>query len=488
MLTDNLPEALTFDDVLLLPAYSDLLPTETETVTRVTRNISLNIPLLSSAMDTVTESPMAIAIAQQGGIGVIHKNFSIDGQRDEVDKVKRSESGMIVDPVTITPERPLRDALALMQRYKISGVPVIVDGGKLVGILTNRDLRFENRLDLPISEVMTKDNLITVSVGTTLREAEGILQKHRVEKLLVVDENYHLKGLITVKDIQKAIRYPNAAKDEIGRLRCAAAIGATGDFLERATELINARVDVLAIDTAHGHSIRVIEAIKAVKKKFPEVQLIAGNVATGAGAKALVDAGVDAVKVGMGPGSICTTRVVSGAGVPQITAVAECAKAIAGSGVPIIADGGIKFSGDLTKAIAAGADSVMIGSLLAGTDESPGEIILYQGRNFKSYRGMGSIGAMKEGSKDRYGQEGTELESKLVPEGIEGRVTHKGSLAALVGQLVGGLKAGMGYTGCRTIEELKTNAQFIKITAASLKESHVHDVFITKEAPNYRAE
>ncbi len=488
MLTDNLPEALTFDDVLLLPAYSDLLPTETETVTRVTRKISLNIPLLSSAMDTVTESPMAIAIAQQGGIGVIHKNFSIDAQRDEVDKVKRSESGMIVDPVTITPERPLRDALALMQRYKISGVPVIVDGGKLVGILTNRDLRFENRLDLPISEVMTKDNLITVSVGTTLREAEGILQKHRVEKLLVVDEHYHLKGLITVKDIQKAIRYPSAAKDEIGRLRCAAAIGATGDFLERATELINARVDVLAIDTAHGHSIRVIEAIKAVKKKFPEVQLIAGNVATGAGAKALVNAGIDAVKVGMGPGSICTTRVVSGAGVPQITAVAECAKAIAGSGVPIIADGGIKFSGDLTKAIAAGADSVMIGSLLAGTDESPGEIILYQGRNFKSYRGMGSIGAMKEGSKDRYGQEGTELESKLVPEGIEGRVTHKGSLAALVGQLVGGLKAGMGYTGCRTIEELKTNAQFIKITAASLKESHVHDVFITKEAPNYRAE
>ncbi len=488
MLTDNLPEALTFDDVLLLPAYSDLLPTETETVTRVTRKISLNIPLLSSAMDTVTESPMAIAIAQQGGIGVIHKNFSIDRQRDEVDKVKRSESGMIVDPVTITPERPLRDALALMQRYKISGVPVIVDGGKLVGILTNRDLRFENRLDLPISEVMTKDNLITVSVGTTLREAEGILQKHRVEKLLVVDEHYHLKGLITVKDIQKAIRYPNAAKDEIGRLRCAAAIGATGDFLERATELINARVDVLAIDTAHGHSIRVIEAIKAVKQKFPDIQLIAGNVATGAGAKALVDAGVDAVKVGMGPGSICTTRVVSGAGVPQITAVAECAKAIAGSDVPIIADGGIKFSGDLTKAIAAGADSVMIGSLLAGTDESPGEIILYQGRNFKSYRGMGSIGAMKEGSKDRYGQESTEVESKLVPEGIEGRVTHKGSLAALVGQLVGGLKAGMGYTGCRTIDELKTNAQFIKITAASLKESHVHDVFITKEAPNYRAE
>ena len=488
MLTENLPEALTFDDVLLLPDYSEFLPTEADTTTRLTRTINLNIPLLSSAMDTVTESPMAIAIAQQGGIGVIHKNFPIAAQRDEVDKVKRSESGMIVDPVTITPERPLRDALELMQRFKISGVPIVQSDGRLVGILTNRDLRFENRLELSISEVMTKDNLITVPVGTTLREAEGILQKHRVEKLLVVDENYHLKGLITVKDIQKAIKYPNAAKDNLGRLRVAAAVGATGDFLERAAELIKVRVDVLAIDTAHGHSVRVLEAIKAVKQKYPEVQLIAGNVATGAGTKALIQAGVDAVKVGMGPGSICTTRVVSGAGVPQVTAVAECAKAAAGSGIPIIADGGIKFSGDVTKAIAAGADSVMIGSLLAGTDESPGEIILYQGRNFKSYRGMGSIGAMKEGSKDRYGQESTEAESKLVPEGIEGRVTHKGSLAALVGQLVGGLKAGMGYTGCRTIEELKTNARFIKITAASLKESHVHDVFITKEAPNYRAE
>ncbi len=488
MLTENLPEALTFDDVLLLPGYSEILPTETETNTLLTRTISLNIPLMSSAMDTVTESPMAIAIAQQGGIGVIHKNFSIEAQRDEVDKVKRSESGMIVDPVTITPDRPLRDALALMQRYKISGVPVTVEGGRLVGILTNRDLRFETRLDLPVSDVMTKEHLITVSVGTTLREAEGILQKHRVEKLLVVDDQYHLKGLITVKDIQKAIKYPNAAKDEIGRLRVAAALGATGDFMERADELIKARVDILAIDTAHGHSIRVIEAVKAMKKKYPEVQLIAGNVATGAGAKALIDAGVDAVKVGMGPGSICTTRVVSGAGVPQITAIAEAAKAAKGSGVPIIADGGIKFSGDITKAIAAGADSIMIGSLLAGTDESPGEIILYQGRNFKSYRGMGSIGAMKQGSKDRYGQESTESENKLVPEGIEGRVTYKGSLSALVGQLVGGLRAGMGYTGCRTIEELKANGRFIKISAASLKESHVHDVFITKEAPNYRAE
>ena len=488
MFIDQIPEALTFDDVLLKPAYSDLLPAEADTSTFVTRTIKLHIPVLSSAMDTVTESPMAIAIAQQGGLGVIHKNLSIEAQKDEVDKVKRSESGMIVDPVTITPDRPLKDALALMQRYKISGVPVVVDGGRLVGILTNRDLRFETRLDLQVSEVMTRDNLITVPVGTTLREAEGILQKHRVEKLLVVDEHYHLKGLITVKDIQKAIKYPNAAKDEIGRLRCAAAIGATGDYLERAAELINARVDVLAIDTAHGHSIRVISAIREVKKRYPEVQLIAGNVATAEGAKALAEAGADAVKVGIGPGSICTTRVISGAGVPQITAIAECSQALKGTGVPIIADGGIKFSGDVTKAIAAGADSVMIGSLLAGVDESPGEIILYQGRNFKTYRGMGSIGAMKQGSKDRYAQEATDVESKLVPEGIEGRVTYKGALAGMIGQLVGGLRAGMGYTGCRTIGELKTNARFIRITAASLKESHVHDVVITKEAPNYRAE
>lgn len=488
MLIENLPEALTFDDVLLLPAYSDLLPTEAETTTRLTRTINLNIPLLSSAMDTVTESPMAIAIAQQGGIGVIHKNLPIEMQCEEVDKVKRSESGMIVDPVTISPERPLRDALTLMQRYKISGVPVVVEDGKLVGILTNRDIRFETRLDLPVSEVMTKENLITVAVGTTLREAEGILQKHRVEKLLVVDEQYHLKGLITVKDIQKAIKYPNAAKDDLGRLRCAAAVGATGDFLERAAELIKARVDVLAIDTAHGHSSRVLEAVRHVKRAFPNVQLIAGNVATAEGTRALIDAGVDAVKAGIGPGSICTTRIVSGAGVPQITAISECAKAAAGSGIPIIADGGIKFSGDITKAIAAGADAVMIGSLLAGTDESPGEIILYQGRNFKAYRGMGSIGAMKQGSKDRYAQDSVDVESKLVPEGIEGRVTYRGSLAALVGQLVGGLRAGMGYTGCNSIGELQQNAQFMRITAASLKESHVHDVFITKEAPNYRAE
>ena len=488
MLTDNLPEALTFDDVLLVPAYSDVLPTETDTTTRLTRRIRLNIPVISSAMDTVTESPMAIAIAQQGGLGVIHKNMPIQAQFDEVHKVKRSESGMIVDPVTITPDKQIRQALDLMRRYKISGVPIVQEGGRLVGILTNRDLRFETRLDLPIEEVMTKENLITVPVGTTLREAEGILQKHRVEKLLVVDDNYHLKGLITVKDIQKAIKYPFAAKDEFGRLRVAAAIGATGDYLERAAELVRARVDVLVIDTAHGHSSRVIEAVRTVKQRFPEVDLIAGNVATAEGTRALIEAGVDAVKVGIGPGSICTTRVVSGAGVPQITAISDCVRAAQDTGVPIIADGGIKFSGDITKAIAAGADVVMIGSLLAGTDESPGEIILYQGRSFKSYRGMGSLSAMKEGSKDRYGQEGQEQESKLVPEGIEGRVTYKGSLAALIGQLVGGLRAGMGYTGCATIPDLQQQARFIRITAASLKESHVHDVIITKEAPNYRVE
>jgi IMP dehydrogenase len=488
MLNEFLTEALTFDDVLLIPAYSEVLPTETDTTTRLTRNINLNIPILSAAMDTVTESPMAIAIAQQGGVGVIHKNLPIEVQRDEVDKVKRSESGMIVDPVTMTPDCKIREALEVMRRYKISGVPIVEGDGKLVGILTNRDLRFETRHDLPVSEVMTKENLITVPVGTTLREAEGILQKHRVEKLLVVDEYYHLKGLITVKDIQKAIKYPNAAKDEIGRLRVAAAIGATGDYLERAAELVKARVDVLAIDTAHGHTSRVIEAVKVVKRRFPEVDLIAGNVATAEGTRALIDAGVDGVKTGIGPGSICTSRVISGSGVPQITAISGSFRAAQDSGVPIIADGGIKYSGDITKAIAAGADTVMIGSLLAGTDESPGEIILYQGRNFKSYRGMGSLAAMKQGSRDRYGQESEELESKLVPEGIEGRVTYKGSLAGLIAQLVGGLRAGMGYTGCRNIRELQQTAQFMKITAASLKESHVHDVIITKEAPNYRVE
>ena len=488
MLAGDITEALTFDDVSLVPARSGVLPTETDTTTRFTRNIPLNIPISSAAMDTVTESHLAIAIAQQGGMGVVHKNLSIDLQRDEVDKVKRSESGMIVDPVTMTPDHPISDAVEVMERYRISGVPIVEESGRLVGILTNRDLRFETRLDLPISEAMTKDNLITVPVGTTLNEAKAILQRHRVEKLLVVDDNYRLKGLITVKDIQKAIRYPLAAKDDLGRLRVAAAIGSTGDFLERAEELVRARVDALVIDTAHGHTESVISAAKKIKSRFPEVDLVAGNIATGEGTRDLISAGVDAVKVGMGPGSICTTRVVSGAGVPQITAILECARAARGSDVPVIADGGIKYSGDISKAIAAGADSVMIGSLFAGTDESPGEIILFQGRSFKSYRGMGSISAMKKGSRDRYGQASEFQMSKLVPEGIEGRVPHKGPLSSLVHQLVGGLRAGMGYCGCGTIAELHEKARFIRVTSAGLRESHVHDVIITKEAPNYRIE
>lgn len=480
----DIPEALTFDDVSLVPGRSDVLPTEVDTSTRFSRNIQLNIPISSAAMDTVTESQLAIAIAQQGGIGVIHRNLSIEAQRDEVDKVKRSESGMIVDPVTMTPERTVREALELMERYRISGVPIVREDGTLVGILTNRDLRFETRLDLPVSQVMTKENLITVPVGTTLNEAKAILQRHRIEKLPVVDENYKLKGLITVKDIQKAIKYPNAAKDSLGRLRVAAAIGAAGDFLERAEELVRARVDALVIDTAHGHSQSVIAAIKKLKSRFPEIDIVAGNVATAEATKDLIAAGADAVKVGVGPGSICTTRVVSGAGVPQLTAIMECARAARGSGVPIIADGGIRYSGDITKAIAAGADSVMIGSIFAGTDESPGEVILFQGRSFKVYRGMGSLGAMQAGSGDRYGQNDRQT-SKLVPEGIEGRVPYKGPLAALVHQLVGGLKAGMGYCGCRRIAELQQRARFVRITYAGLRESHVHDVIITKEAPNY---
>ena len=488
MLTNEIPEALTFDDVSLAPARSDVLPTETDTSTRFSRHISLFIPVSSSAMDTVTESHLAIAIAQQGGIGVVHKNMSVEHQRDEVDKIKRSESGMIVDPITMTPDRRISEAMDLMDKYRISGVPIVEKTGRLVGILTNRDLRFEERRDLPISEVMTKDKLITVSVGTTLNEARAILQRHRIEKLLVVDSNYTLKGLITVKDIQKAIKYPNAAKDDLGRLRAAAAIGATGDYLERADELVRARVDALVIDTAHGHTGRVLEAIKKIKSRHPELELVAGNIATADAAKDLITAGADAIKVGMGPGSICTTRVVSGAGVPQITAILDCAKAARGSGAPVIADGGIKYSGDITKAIAAGADSVMIGSLFAGTDESPGEIILFQGRSFKAYRGMGAISAMKEGSRDRYGQGDQMQSSKLVPEGIEGRVPHKGPVASLIHQLVGGLRAGMGYCGCKTIAELHEKSRFIRVTSAGLKESHVHDVIITKEAPNYRLE
>lgn len=484
MLEHGIPEGLTFDDVLLVPARSSVVPAETDARTCLTRKIALNIPIVSAAMDTVTESHLAIALAQQGGIGIIHRNMPVERQAEEVDRVKRSESGMIVDPITIAPTQKIADALALMKRYRISGVPV-TENGKLVGILTNRDLRFESRYDLLVSEVMTKDHLITVAVGTTLEDAERILHQHRVEKLLVVDDQYNLKGLITVKDIQKKLKYPNAAKDSQGRLRVGAAIGSGPDFLERAQELVARKVDVLAIDTAHGHSTRVMEAVKAIKRRMPDVQLITGNVATYEGAKELISLGVDGVKVGIGPGSICTTRVVSGAGVPQLTAISECSRAARQAGVPLIADGGIKFSGDITKAIAAGADCVMIGSLLAGTDESPGETVLYQGRIFKTYRGMGSMGAMAQGSADRYGQE---TNSKLVPEGIEGRVAAKGPLADLVYQLVGGLRSGMGYCGALNIRALQETARFLRVSPAGLRESHVHDVVITREAPNYRQE
>ncbi len=484
MIPEVIPEGLTFDDVLLVPARSGVLPNQTDTRTWVTRSIALNIPLVSAAMDTVTESHLAIALAREGGLGFIHRNMPIERQVEEADRVKRSESGMIVDPVTVEPEQKIEDALALMRQFRISGVPV-VKNGKLVGILTNRDLRFETRFDVPVSSAMTKENLVTVPVGTTLEDAEEILHRHRIEKLLVVDENYNLKGLITVKDIQKKIKYPNATKDPQGRLCVGAAIGSTGDFLERAQELVKRKVDVLAIDSAHGHTERVMDAILQIKRHLPEVQLVAGNVATYEGARDLISLGADGIKVGIGPGSICTTRVVSGAGVPQITAIAECSRASRGTGVPLIADGGVKFSGDLTKAVAAGADCVMIGSLFAGTEESPGETILYQGRTFKSYRGMGSMGAMAQGSSDRYSQENS---GKLVPEGIEGRVPYKGPLSEMVYQLVGGLRAGMGYVGCSSIMEMQERATFVRVTSAGLRESHVHDVIITKEAPNYRLE
>ncbi len=483
----GISEGLTFDDVLLVPGKSSVLPAETDTRTQFTRKIALNIPLASAAMDTVTESRLAIAIARQGGIGIVHRNMSVEKQAEEVDRVKRSESGMIVDPVTISPELSVRQATEIMAKYRISGLPV-TRGTKLVGILTNRDLRFEKNLAQAVDKVMTKEKLVTVPVGTTLEEAERILQRHRIEKLLVVDKDFNLKGLITVKDIQKKLEFPNATKDEHGRLRVGAAIGATGDFLERAQELAHAGVDVLAIDTAHGHSTRVMESVRIVKNALPELQLIAGNVATFEGAKDLISLGLDGLKIGIGPGSICTTRVVTGAGVPQITAVTDAARAAQGTGVPIIADGGIKYSGDITKAIAAGANTVMIGGLFAGTEESPGETILYQGRTFKSYRGMGSTAAMEAGS-DRYSiVQGTSDRGKSVPEGVEGRVPYKGSLGALVEQLVGGLRSGMGYCGVANIAELQERAKFLRISPAGLRESHVHDVIITREAPNYRVE
>jgi len=483
----TIPEALTFDDVLLQPQYSGVLPNEVDVSTRFSRNIKLNIPVVSAAMDTVTEASLAIALAQAGGIGVIHKNLSIERQREEVDMVKRSESGMIVDPVTLSPHETIAHALQIMDKYRISGFPVVEADGKLVGILTNRDLRFESRMHLQVAEIMTKNNLITVPVGTTLEQAKVILQKHKIEKLLVVDKKFQLKGLITVKDIQKAIKYPNAAKDNLGRLRVAAGIGASGDFLERAEELIKVRVDALVLDTAHGYSKRVIDGVKKIKAKFPKVDLVAGNIASGEAAAALIKAGADAVKIGMGPGSICTTRIVSGFGVPQIYAIMEAAKVCKKANIPLIADGGIKFSGDITKAIASGADTVMIGGLFAGTEESPGETILFQGRQFKAYRGMGSLGAMKEGSKDRYGQDQI-VAGKLVPEGIEGRVPLKGHLEGVVNQLVGGLRSGMGYCGAATLKDLQKKAKFVRISSAGLKESHVHDVQITKEAPNYQRE
>ena len=496
--SEHMQTALTFDDILLIPQHSNILPYQVDVSTRLTRRIRLNVPLISAAMDTVTESRLAIAMAQHGGLGVIHKNLSIDEQASEVDRVKRSESGMIVDPITLSPTNRIYEALELMKKFSISGVPITEDGskeGRLVGILTNRDLRFETNISRAIADVMTRENLITVPVGTTLDAAREILHKHKVEKLLVVDHGYRLKGLITVKDIQKAVKYPNASKDPLGRLRCGAALGVAKDTMERADALVAANVDVIVIDTAHGHSQGVLDMVRRVRERFPDVDLVAGNVATADGTEALIAQGVDAVKVGIGAGSICTTRVVAGIGVPMITAIMDCARAADAHDIPVIADGGIRFSGDITKAIAVGASTTMIGNLFAGTDESPGELILYQGRSFKDYRGMGSIGAMRRGSRDRYFQDEFDLDSgptgsaeKLVPEGIEGRVAHKGSVAAMIHQLVGGLRAGMGYCGCAHIPELQREAKLIRITPAGFRESHVHDVAITKEAPNYRSE
>jgi IMP dehydrogenase len=493
----GLVTALTFDDVLLVPQHSSVLPSQVDVTTRFTKRIALNVPIVSAAMDTVTESELAIAMAQQGGLGIIHKNLSIEEQASEVDRVKRSESGMIVNPITLSPERRIYEALELMRKYRISGVPITEDGqkeGRLVGILTNRDLRFETNVERPISDVMTRERLITVPMGTNLDEAQEILHQHKVEKLLVVDQNYRLKGLITVKDIQKAMKYPNACKDELGRLRVGAAVGVAKDTMDRASALVAAHVDVLVVDTAHGYAQGVLEAVQRLRREFPQVDLVAGNVATAEATEALIRLGVDAVKVGIGAGSICTTRVIAGIGLPMISSIADCSRAAARHAVPVIADGGIRYSGDITKAIAVGASSVMIGSLFAGTDESPGEVILYQGRSFKEYRGMGSIGAMRRGSRDRYFQDefdvpdNEDVSNKLVPEGIEGRVPHKGSLSVMIHQLVGGLRAGMGYCGCGTIRQLQEEARLVRITQAGVRESHVHDVVITKEAPNYRGQ
>jgi len=484
----SLKTALTFDDVLLVPQKSDVLPKEVDVSTNLTKNIRLNIPLMSAAMDTVTESDMAIALAREGGLGVLHKNMSMIQQAEQVDRVKRSESGMILNPVTLHPDRKVSEAMELMANFKISGVPIVNRENKLVGILTNRDLRFETNHAQPISNIMTSENLITVPVGTTLDEAKAILQKHKIEKLLVVDDENELRGLITVKDIQKRSQFPNATKDEHGRLRVGAAIGIAKDTRERADLLIANSVDVLVVDTAHGHSSRVIDTVRELKTKYPDTEIIAGNVGTKEAAQALIDAGADAIKVGIGPGSICTTRIVAGIGVPQITAISECFDVASASNIPVIADGGIRYSGDIAKALAAGATSVMIGSLFAGMEESPGETILYEGRTYKSYRGMGSVGAMSEGSKDRYFQESEEEPTKFVPEGIEGMIPYRGPVRDTIYQLVGGLRSSMGYCGTRTIEDLKSNAKFIRVSPAGIRESHPHDVKITKEAPNYRVD
>lgn len=480
-------DAFSFDDVILLPGYSDVLPRDANTMTRLTRNITLNIPIVSAAMDTVTESRTAICMAREGGMGFIHRNVSIKSQAAEVEKVKKSESGMIIDPVTIHPDQQVHDVLHLMEQYHISGVPV-TKGDRLVGIVTNRDLRFEEDLEKKVSEVMTQDELVTVSEGITLEDSKRLLHKHRIEKLLVVDKKERLVGMITIKDIEKIKKYPNACKDQMGRLRTGAAVGVGPDLEARTEALLKAGTDVILIDTSHGHSKNVIEAVKTIKSTFQDVELIAGNVGTAKGAEDLIEAGVDGVKIGIGPGSICTTRIVAGVGVPQITAIMNCRSASSKSGIPLIADGGIKFSGDITKALGAGAHSVMLGGLFAGTEESPGEMVIYQGRSYKVYRGMGSIEAMQKGSRDRYYQSESTNVDKLVPEGIVGRVPYRGSLSENIFQLVGGLKAGMGYLGCRTLDELREKARFVKISAAGMRESHVHDVIITKEAPNYRLE